>query len=620
MGKRSKRGKARNQAAAGSKVVAVTTKQPSGVWLEWVGAVVLAAAVFFTYLSVWQAGFVWDDDDLITSNPAVTHADGLLQIWTTKAADVCPLTLTVCWLEYRLWGANPLPYHVLSVLLHAGSAVLLWRLLKRLKVMGAWAGAALWALHPVQVESVAWAVEIKNTLSGVFFLLTLLWFDQWLKSGASFIRGRPRRTYLLVLLFAALAMASKSSTVILPGVLCLQAWWTQRKWQWRDAGWIAPVAGFSCIATAVSMWTQSLMIANSSFHPQSRAERIAEAGQAVWFYLGKLAWPEPLMAIYPQWRTNPESLAAYVPTLLVLVVLIVLWSIRSTWLRPIFFAFAYFLLALAPVLGLASNGIFRYTLVFDHFQYLASMGPLVLLAAALAAAVRQIGAAEVWLQALPGGVLAFVLAGASYLRAGVYENSHSLWADAMAKNPDSSLVQSSLATVLIEIGQIDDAEAQSERALTLDPSNAAAFCNLGYIAMQRGQLELAIDDFRDAIRVSPSCSTAFSDLASLLPLEGHAKEGIQMGWQAIKIADFAEARHSLGDALLRDGQADAAIAQFQRALVLNPRYPEAYNDLGLALMKKGKTSEAIIQFQHALDVNPNYAIARQNLQRVQEGH
>jgi hypothetical protein len=149
---------------------------------DWLLGLILILFVILAYTPVWKAGFVWDDESILTANPCIVGPLGLREIWTTAAADICPLTLTTFWVEHALWGLNPLPYHLVNVLMHSLSAVLLWRVLRSLRVQGAWLGAALWALHPVAVESVAWITEMKNTESGLFFLLSILFFVRWLRT------------------------------------------------------------------------------------------------------------------------------------------------------------------------------------------------------------------------------------------------------------------------------------------------------------------------------------------------------------------------------------------------------------------------------------------------------
>jgi hypothetical protein len=193
-----------------------TRGSPSWFRRDWLLGLILILFVVLAYTPVRKAGFVWDDESILTANPCIVGPLGLKEIWTTAAADICPLTLTTFWAEHALWGLKPLPYHLVSVLLHGACAILLWRVLRGLRVQGAWLGAGLWALHPVAVESVAWITEMKNTESALFFLLSILFFVRWI-TRISHVPAR-NASYALSLFFAALAMASKSSTVILPVV------------------------------------------------------------------------------------------------------------------------------------------------------------------------------------------------------------------------------------------------------------------------------------------------------------------------------------------------------------------------------------------------------------------
>jgi hypothetical protein len=218
---------------------------------------VLVLAVFLTYLPLWQAGFIWDDDMIVTANPCVTGPLGLKEIWTTSAARFYPLVLSTFWLEHALWGVTPLPYHLFNILLHAACAVVLWRVFLSLEIRGAWLGAALWALHPVQVETVAWVSEMKNTESCLFFLLTGLFFVKELKSGSAGGRSGPNWNYAPTLLFAVLAMVAKSSSLMLPVVLGLCIWWVKGRWDWREiakVGLLLPMAVIVGVLTSHSVY------------------------------------------------------------------------------------------------------------------------------------------------------------------------------------------------------------------------------------------------------------------------------------------------------------------------------------------------------------------------------
>ena len=265
-------------------------------------------------------------------------------------------------------------------------------ILQVLRVRGAWLGAALWALHPVMVQSVAWVTELKNTQSCVFYLLSILFFLKWEDQGGAVSRPPQRRTedrrslvFALSLLFFILATLSKPSVVMLPFVLALCVWWMRGKIRWRDALALAPFALISVVASAWTIWEQRFHArAVGPDWEQTFPERLIIAGKAIWFYIGKLVWPHPLIFIYPRWDVDSSKVVAYLPLLAAIAGLVALWFIHAKWGRVLFFASAYYVVSLFPVLGFFSVFFFRYSFVSDHFQYLASMGPLALAGAGIA--------------------------------------------------------------------------------------------------------------------------------------------------------------------------------------------------------------------------------------------
>ncbi len=594
MAKRSKRKKALSSKIPANVAVTdpVAPRLPSWFSRDWLWGLILVGAVILAYQPVWYAGFIWDDDMVVTANPVIIGPLGLKEIWTTSAADICPLTLTTFWLEHVLWGLVPLPYHLVNVLLHGACAVLLWRVLRSLQMPGAWLGAALWALHPVQVESVAWISEMKNTQSGLFFLLSILFFLKWLKERD--LKGQTGGgwEYALILIFAALAMASKSSTVILPVVLCLCAWWVEGRWHWRNLASVAPIFLLSIAASAVSIWTQGLQLAIAPDPRWVRTwpEQLVAAGDAVWFYLGKLLWPHPLITVYPRWVIDAGQRLTYLPLLAVFIVLFILWLKRESWSGAGFFVFAYFLAALLPTMGLVDNLIFRYSLVFDHFQYLASMGPLALAGAGMVRLADFAIPGRPWLQSILAAALLLMLGVLSWQRTWVYESGETLWTDTLVKNPNCWVGHGNFGAALLKRGYVDEAIAQYQKALEINPSLARdpimahAHNNLGVDLAQKGRLDEAIEQFQKALKVA---------------------------------SNDAEAHNNLGNAFLEKGKVDEAIAQYQKALKINPNYAHAYTDLGNALLQKGQVDEAIAQFQEALRLNPDDSVGQRNLAKAQ---
>ena len=589
---------------------------PTGFSHNWLPGLGLLLAVFVAYQPVWLAGFIWDDDGRITANPCIVGPLGLKEIWTTSAADLCPLVYTTFWVEHALWGVAPLPYHLVNVLLHGGCAVLLWRVLLGLRVPGAWFGAALWALHPVQVETAAWVTEMKNTQSGFFYLLAVLFFIKSLRARATGDRSGDFRNYALTLLGAALALASKSSTVMLPIVLGLCAWWVEGRWQRRNLVRLAPIAVLAVFPSLLTLWTQTMLEQGpgDTQYARSFPERLATAGDAVWFYLVKLAWPHPLIFIYPRWKVDPASVVSYLPLLAVIVVLVVLWLKRGSWARPYLFAFAYFLAALLPVLGLIDGYFWRFSLVGDHFQYLASMGPLGLAGAGLARLADFPGVAKSWLPCAIAGVVLLTHSFLSWQRAWIYQSRETLWTDTVAQNPGSWMARNNLGNVYSDQGRIDEATFQFLAALELKPNYTEARNNLGNALLQAGRVDEAMAQLEQALAINPGHAEAHNNLGNALLQKGRVEEAVAHYEKALQAnPNLPEAHNNLGNGLLREGRLDEAMQQYEKALELNPNYAQAHNNLGSALVRAGRVDEAIGQYGQALELDPRYAEAHENL-------
>jgi len=561
---------------------------PSWFRHEWVWGLILILFVLLVYTPIWHAGFIWDDDETFAANPCIVGPLGLKEIWTTNAADICPLVLTTFWVEHPLWGLAPLPYHLVNIVMHGACAILLWRVLRSLRVQGAWLGAALWALHPVEVESVAWITEMKNTESALFFLLSILYFAKWLRAKELDGRNRGGWFYALSLLFAALAMASKSSTVILPVVLCLCAWWIEGGWHWRNIVRVLPMFLLSVAASALAIWTQGLRLATATDPQWVRPwpQRLAAAGDAVWFYLGKLLWPDPLITIYPRWQIDAGSWVSYLPLLALIVLFCILWLKRRSGVagsRACFFAFTYFLTALAPILGLIDTFIFRYSLVFDHFQYLASIGPLALAGTGLARVLDFVLPKRPCLQtALCAGLL-LVLGIASWQRTWVYKSQETIWSDTLTTNSDSWLAHNNLGLVFLKKGQADEAIEQFRRTVEINPKYTEGENNLANTLLENGQLNEAIEQYKIALKINPK---------------------------------FAPTYANLGVAFIQEGKLDEAIAQYQKAIEINPKFALAHGNLALAFFQKGQLEDAIAECQEALRLNPDLEPVRETLAKA----
>jgi tetratricopeptide (TPR) repeat protein len=624
---------------------------------DWLWALFLIAFVFIAYARVFNAGFIWDDESHLTRNPCIVGPLGLKEIWSSARAVYYPLVLTTFWTVHKFAGLSPWPYHLLNVALHAGSAVLLWRVLRRLNVRGTWLGAALWALHPVMVQSVAWVTELKNTQSCLLYLLSSLCFLKWEeqpritpitrirvtedpKAPGGEFRNRRSLMFALALVFFVLATLSKPSVVMLPVVLALCIWWRKGRMRWRDVAVLAP---FVLISALASVWT----ILEQRFHAgaigtewaQTWPERLVIAGRAIWFYVAKLIWPHPLIFIYPRWETNSSQLIAYLPLLAALAGLLALWLIRAKWSRAAFFAAAYYVVSLFPVLGFFSVYFFRYSFVSDHFQYLASMGPLALAGAGIVTGCSRLAASR-RLSALPSatghppsqgsdvagsavatmplvgtcGVVLLLLVVLTWRQTAVYHNLVTLYTATLARNPGCWMAHYNLGIALNEQGDIDGAIGHYRQALDLWPGYAEAHYNLGRLLVQKGQLDEAITHYEKALEINSADADAHNNLGATLFASGRIEEAIAHYRKALAIQPgYADASCNLASALLSNGDLEGAIAHYSACLALSPNQFEAQYNLAGALFRTGRTDEAIAHYQKVLELRPENVDARANL-------
>ncbi len=588
------------------------------------GGAALIAAIAAVYAVSLRGGFLWDDNLHITENPTIVGPLGLKEIWTSARANYFPLVLTNFWAQHALWELNPFGYRVVTLGFHGLAALLLWRVLVRLRIPGAWLGAALWSLHPVQVESVAWICELKNTQSAAFFLAAILFWLRWLEvrhlrgvtldgrpTQPVITSGTPLRGYGAALAFALLAILSKPSTVMLPIALGLCTWWMSRRISWNDTLRLMPFFALSALAAGWTIWEQKFNSgAVGEAWNQTLAERFAIAGRVIWFYLGKLIWPEPLMFIYPRWEIRGTEPLAYLALVAVLVIAAVLWRGRHGALRPVFFAGVYFGALLFPVLGFFSVYFFRYSFVGDHFQYLASMGPLALAGAALA---RLPGRLPVVLGAAV--TLALGLGTAQHSR--VFLSSEALWRDTVAKNPAAVMAWLNLADNLAQAQRHEESIATFRHALTLKPADFHGWNDLACVLVLVGRPAEALSAFERALKLKPDFPEAHSNLGNALRDLGRLEDALAHHRRAIELKpDYPEGHNNLGIALAQTGRIAESITHFERSLALRPGDAATYDNLGNALRELGRFEAAIAQHQAAIRLSPNLAAAHANLGRT----
>jgi len=598
----------RRQVSSRPQSIETASWLPSAWNQEWIRGVFLLLITLIAYQQTWHAGYIWDDNFHVTQNPTLRDLHGLWRIWSEVAAtpQYYPLVHTSFWLEYRLWGLNPLGYHLVNVLLHAFVAILLWRVLVRLQIPGAWLAAAIFAVHPVEVESVAWITERKNVLSAVFYFAAALTYLRFAALRAVENPSRPCwYLYIASLLLFVFALLSKTVTCSLPGALLLIFWWKNNRLRWRD---VVPLLPFFTIGFVLGLFTAWI----EKYHVQAQGEawsltfveRFLIAGRALWFYASKLFWPAKLTFIYPRWNIDVNAGWQWLFPLATVVVIVLLWWTRRWLGRGPLVALLFFAGTLLPALGFVDVFPFRYSFVADHFQYLASVGLIVLVAAGLMRLPRAVPA-----------ILLVLLAVLTWRQVGIYRDLETLWRDTLEKNPVSWMAQNNFAAVLMQNGRLDEAITHLQKALEIDPDNVETHNNLGYVLLQMGRAEESLAHFQRALEIEPNrVASVHYNLGHALLQKGRADEAVSHLEKALKIdPTYLPARGDLGNALLQIGRVEESFAHLQRALEIDPDYIAAHFNLANTLLQMGRVDEAVLHLQKVLTTNPNDPDAQKNM-------
>jgi len=586
------------------------------------GAVLLAAVTLAAYLPAIRAGFIWDDNEYVTQNRTLRSLHGLGRIWAepTSIPQYYPLVHTMFWAEYHLWGLEPAGYHAVNITLHALAAVLLWRLLRRLGVPGAYLAAAIFALHPVHVESVAWITERKNVLSMVFYLLA---FGAYLRF-SPLEGGAPRRWgwYAAALVLFIGALLSKTVTASLPAAALLVVWWKRGRIAWRD---VWPLIPF--FAVGAGMGTLTVLMETCGVGAQGEewnltaVERCLVAGRAVWFYAGKLLWPANLIFIYPRWPIDAGAGWPYLYPAALAAVLAALAILRKRIGRAPIAAALFFVGTLAPALGFVNVYPFRYSFVADHFQYHASVGLIALGAGLAAAAARRLGPWGRRAGYAAGGLVLALLGFLTWQQGHIYKDLETLWTDTLAKDPSCWMAYSNLWTHYSSQGDLERGLACYRETLRLNPRDAETRAALGEVLLSQGRLPEALAECREAVRLAPNMAVAHDALGRALAAQDRIAEAIACYREALRLdLGYAWAHYDLASALARQGKTSEAVTQYLEALRLDPDHPDWHNGLGMALAAQGNPDGAVAHFREAIRLAPNRPDAIKHLAWILATH
>jgi Flp pilus assembly protein TadD len=546
------------------------------------GALTIGVLGVLAYVPAFRAGFVFDDHEIIENGRLLRGPLSVIWVATT-GPDYWPLTYSAFWAEWRVFGPDPTGYHLVSVALHILVAVLLWRTLRRLGIHGAWLAGLLFAVHPVAVESVAWISEQKNTLSGVFWLATIL---AWIELDDD--RVGWRRVVALGLF--VLAVLAKASVVPLPVVLLGITLARRGRIRRDDLLELAPFFAVAVAGGLLNVWFQHAHAMAGGWAPvRSLAERIGGAARALASYLTAAFAPVRLAIVHAPWPVGPTSPWFWAPPAALAVGFALLWRVRSSaWGRAALLAIGYQAVCVGPVLGLIDMSFFRIAPVSNHLAYLGLMGPVAFAGWALMQLQERAGK---WGVAAVAAVTV-ALGATTFHRASAFEDDLTLWQAAVREAPDSALARQSLGDQLIDRGRVAEGVAELKRAAALSPDPAFRHGVLSSLQLMAGRKDEAAAEARQVLAAHPAPSLA-SDAGSTLLETGHTDEAIAVFRDLVQRAPNAsEYAFRLSVALARAGRtpeaADALLAYCNR----NPGHPRMEPALTMLLLRLGRIEEA----------------------------
>ena len=576
------------------------------------GALLLALLVAVSYYPAAMAGFVWDDIIFAEAKP-IQEWSGIWSIWFSPASlaqegHYWPVTYTSFWLEHKLWGLEPSGYHAVNILLQLVNTLLVWRLMLRLAVPGAWLIAAVFAVHPLHVESVAWIIERKDLLSGLLYLSAAL---VWLR----FMEEPRWRHYLTTMGLFVASLLSKTVTVTFPAALLVLYWWKQGCVKAKDVLLLLP---FFAVGFAITLGDLSYYASREPLALDfSFVERMQIASHALWFYVGKILWPVELVVIYPFWDIGAGNLVAWGYVIAAVVLAAGLWFARARVGRGPLAGALFFLVTLSPVLGFVDYGYMQFSFVADRFQYLAGIGVMAVL---VGAAVHSAGSLpEMAKKGLCGIALlgVAVMAGLSWKQSHIYHDDIAFFSHIIDHNPEARDAHHNLGRALQDADRMEEALAAARVAIERRPNFSGTYSNLGLALKSLGMLEEAEEVLRRGREVNPRDKVVLQNLAEVIRQRGRHEESLKWYDATLELdRNYVRTHAGKGDALFRLKRYDEAIVHLKKALSLEPNMSQAgliHAFIGESAQELGRFEEARRHYDRALQIDPKMTHVHANL-------
>ncbi len=591
----------------------------------------LIMATLAVYWQVQNYDFVnFDDDIYIYENRHVQEGLTLESItWAFSVSEKMFYWHPVAWLSHmldcQLYGLNPGKHHLTNLIIHIANSLLLFMIFK-------WMTGAFWrsafvamlfAIHPINVDSVAWITERKNVLSTFFWMLTMLAYVYYTKQPVLY-------RYLLIFFVFALGLMAKPMLVTLPCALLLLDYWPLKRFSYRPPGGIGTgkpknviksgpqgFSPFRLVLEKIPLLVLSVLSTYLSFLSADKVSvllppmklRIENALVSYVKYIGKIIWPQDLAILYPYPSIVPMWQIIGALLLLVCVSVLMIRTIRGA---PYFaIGWLWYLGTLVPVIGLVQK--VALPAMADRFAYVPFIGIFIIIAWGIPELVAKWRYRKIWLATLATVVLTILMA-MTWKQVGYWENSITLFEHNLKITSNNYVAHNNLGNALSKQGRTAEAIDHYLKALRIKPDNAKAHNNLGNALSKQGRTAEAIDHYLKALRIKPGLEKAHYNLGTALYEQGRTAEAIDHYLKALRIKpDYAKAHYNLGNALSKQGRTAEAIDHYLKALRIKPDDAKAHQNLGTALYEQGRTAEAIDHYLKALRIKPDYAKAHYNL-------
>jgi protein O-mannosyl-transferase len=613
--KRSSKSKDGNSA---STAVAPVKLQSPVRWRDLLPALLIVVVTSWIYWPVLHGDWLGDDSIYITRNLLLLDPDRLWKAWFQPGSfiEYYPIEQTVQWLQWKLWGTDTLWYHVTNVVLHVMGSLLVWRLLHKLGVRLAWLGGLIFAIHPMQVESVALINELKNTLSLPCFLLAMChWID--------FEESREMKQYVAAMAWFLAAMLTKITMAPFPLLILLYAWYLRGRIGGSDLKISAPFFVISIALAMVTVWSgqiyaESTHLIFAEISLGGFFSRMALAGTSLAFYFSRCFLPIQPSIMYPQWEVNPPNPWQFLPWPVLGGLCALLWRRRQGWGKPALLGLGFFLIFIAPFLGFNQVSYMATVWVMDHFLYIPIIGFIGLTCAAWGLLDERLDRGPQRVAAR--GAICLVLALLAYESHGYaakFVDDETIDRYTLEVNPQAWLARLNLGVDLDNKGAPTEAQTQLEAVLALHPNYPQAYLSLATVYAELGKVDEAQKQFEEAARMDPNDGQLYSLWGRASLEAGQVEKAITLLHTSLGLDPNNPPAHMyLGIALCQQGKIPEGLTELDEAIRLNPAGVEPYLNRGVALIHLGRTSEAASDFETVLRIDPGNETAQSYLSHL----